>query len=55
MILLRQSSSLKIILRWLHDSLSSPGVEELLQLAIALLNSTLENSAYEEDDYQQFC
>jgi len=49
-ILLRQSSSLRIILRWLYNSLSGPGVEELLQLVIALLNSTLENKAYKEDD-----
>ena len=48
--LLRQSSSLRIILRWLHDNLSSPGVEKLLQLAIVLLNSSLENRAHEEND-----
>ena len=31
-------------LRWFHDSLSSPGVDELLQLLIEHLNFSLENS-----------
>ena len=44
MIILRQSSSLRIILRWLHDNLSSPRVEELLQLIMACLNSSLEKA-----------
>ena len=39
-----------MILRWLHDNLSGPRVEELLQLTIALLNSSLENGAQEDDD-----
>ena len=39
----RHSSSLRIILRWLHDNLSGPGAETLLQLAIVILNSSFEN------------
>ena len=50
MILLSQLSSLRIILRWLHNSLFGPRVEELLQLVIALLNSFLKNGAHEEND-----
>jgi len=50
MILLKQSLSLRIVLRWLHNNLSGPDVEELLQLTIALLNSSLENRVHEKDD-----
>ena len=49
-ILLRHSLFLRMILRWLHDNLSGPRVEKLLQLAIALLNSSLENGIQEDDD-----
>jgi len=35
-------------LRWPHNNLSGPGVEELLQLAMALMNSSLENRVHEE-------
>ena len=48
MMMPKQSSSLRMILRWLYDNLSGPSVEKLLQLAMALLNSSLENRAYEE-------
>ena len=47
--MLKQTLSLSMTLRWLHDNLSGPGVEELLQLAIALLNSSLENRVHEEE------
>ena len=42
MIILRHSSSLRMILRWLHINLSGPGAEELLQLDKASLNSSFE-------------
>ena len=42
MIILRHSSSLRIILRWLHINLSGSGTEELLQLDKASLNSSFE-------------
>ena len=45
MMLLMQILSFRMILRWLHDSLSSPGVEELLQLPSVILNSSFENRA----------
>ena len=45
MTLAMQTSSFKMILRWLHDSLSSPGVNKLLQLPNAILNSSFKNSA----------
>ena len=35
--------SLSMCLRWLHKSLSGPGAEELLHLAITMINSSLEN------------
>jgi len=35
--------SLSICLRWLHEILSGPGAEELLHLAITMINSSLEN------------
>ena len=44
----RYSLSLRIILRWLHDNLSGPGAEVLLQLAIAILNSSFENGGQGE-------
>ena len=44
----RHSLSLRMILRWLHDNLSGLGAEALLQLAIAILNSSLENKGQEE-------
>ena len=44
MMLLRHLSWLRIHLRWFHDSLSSSGVDELLQLLIEHLNFSLENS-----------
>ena len=44
----RHSSSLRIILRWLHNSLSGSGAEALLQLAIAILNSFFENKGQGE-------
>ena len=34
---------LRICLRWLHKSLSGPGIEELLHLAIVIINSSSEN------------
>ena len=37
-------------LRWLHDNLSGPGVDELLQLLIIFLNSSLENSTQKNGD-----
>ena len=39
----RYSLYLRIILRWLHDNLSGPSAEALLQLAITILNSSFEN------------
>ena len=48
MMVLKQSASLTIALRWLHNNLSGPSVEELLHLAIAFLNSFLENGVYVE-------
>jgi len=49
MILLKQPSLLRIVLRWLHNNLSGPGVKKLLQLVMALMNSSLENGVHEED------
>jgi len=48
MMVLKQSVSLTMALRWLYDNLSGSGVEELLQLVITLLNSSLENGVYVE-------
>ena len=39
--LLRYLSCLRMVLRWFYNNLSGPGVEELLQLLIACLNSSL--------------
>ena len=41
--LLRQLSCLRMDLRWYYDNLSGPGVDELLHLLIACLNSSLKN------------
>ena len=48
MMISRHSLSLRMILRWLYDNLSGLGAEALLQLAIAILNSSLENKGQEE-------
>jgi len=40
---LRHAMSLTILLKCLHNSLSGPGVDELLHSAIELLNSSSEN------------
>ena len=48
MILVRQASCLRMVLRCHHISLSSPGTDELLHLFIAYLNSSLENSTHRE-------
>ena len=45
---LKQSLSLTMALRWLHNNLSGSSIEELLQLAIVLLNSSLENGVHME-------
>jgi len=50
MIFPKQSSSLRMTLRYLYNHSSSPGMEGLLQLVIALLNSSLEKGAYKEED-----
>ena len=42
-ILFKYLSSLRMILRWLHNNLSGPEVEALLQFAMAILNSSFEN------------
>jgi len=41
--------SLSMCLRWLHKSLSGPGVNELLYLVIVLVNSSSENGIQVED------
>ena len=48
MIKLRQLSSLRIIFKWLHDNLSGPGVDELLQLTKASLNSSFKKIGHGE-------
>ena len=40
-----QSLCLRIDLMWFHNNLSRPGVDKLLQLLIAILNSSFENRA----------
>ena len=45
---LRQLSSLKIVFKWLHNNLSRPGADELLQLASASLNSSFEKVGQDE-------
>jgi len=49
-ILMRHSSCLRMDLRWFHNNLSGPGIDELLQLLIAFLNSSLENSTQKDGD-----
>ena len=46
MILSRHALLLIMHLRWDHDSLSGPGVNKLLHLAMAFMNSSLENEGY---------
>ena len=46
--MLRHSLSLSITLKWLHDSLLGPGADELLQLDMANLNSSLEKAGHGE-------
>ena len=46
MTLVIQSSLFRMDLRCLHDNLSGLGVNELLQLPNAILNSSLEKGAY---------
>ena len=46
MMLVRQPSCLRIVLRCHYVSLSGPGADELLHLIIAHINSSLENSSY---------
>ena len=41
--LFKHLSSLRIILRWLHNNLSRPEIEVLLQFAMAILNSSFKN------------
>ena len=45
-ILERQLSCLRMVLRCCHVSLSGPGADELLHLIIACLNSSIENSSH---------
>ena len=42
----RQLSCLRMVLRYHHISLSGPGADELLHLIIAYLNTSIENSSY---------
>ena len=42
-ILFKHLSSLRMILRWLYDNLSGPGIEVLLQFAMVILNSSFKN------------
>ena len=44
----RYSLFLRIILRWLYNNLSGPDAETLLQLAIAILNSSFKNEGQEK-------
>ena len=46
MIFYKQSSSLRMTLRCLHNNLSGPSVKKLLQLAMTLLNSSLKKGAH---------
>ena len=50
MIILRHSSSLRILLRWLYINLSGPCAEELLQLDKTDLNSSFEKASQGEVD-----
>ena len=47
--LMIQSSSSRMDLRCLHNSLSGPGVDELLHVPIVILNSFLEKGAHIDD------
>ena len=49
MTLLMQSSSFRMDLRCLHNSLSGPGVNKLLHVPNVILNSSLEKGAYIDD------
>ena len=49
-ILVRYLLCLRMDLRWFHDSLSSSGMDKLLQLLIAQLNSSLENNVQKDRD-----
>ena len=42
----RQSSCLRMVLRCHHISLSGPGADELLHLIIAYLNSSIKNGSH---------
>ena len=55
MMLVKQLLCLRMDLRWCHDSLSGPGVEELLQLLITILNSSLKNSNQKKAFCHWFC
>jgi len=46
MIFSRHALLLMIYLRWLHKSLSEPGADELLHLAMDLLNSSFGKDGY---------
>ena len=49
MIFFKHILSLIIYLRCLYESLSGPGVEELLHLAIELINSSSEKAPHDDD------
>ena len=50
MILPRYASLLMIYLRWLQESLSGLGADELLHLAMAFMNSSFENGGHSLND-----
>ena len=45
---LRHLSSLKIAFKWLHDNLSGPEADKLLQLASVILNSSFEKVGHDK-------
>ena len=49
MIFSRHTSSLMIHLRWLYESLSGPGVNELLHLVMDLMNSSFKKDSQYSD------
>ena len=51
-ILFKQTLSLNTYLRWLHDSLFRPGVDELLHLASTFINFSFENRSQEKGDIE---
>ena len=51
-ILIKHSLFCRMSLRWLHDNLSRSGEEELLQLEITILNSSLEKGFHSEGDIE---